>query len=144
MTNRLLEIIEERQVLYERLVALDREEKEILTGKVRTDEECVDFSMFRDTTSRLLTAFWNAPDKMLSHEDIRQDVLFDPEASDCNVRRVINRARKALQEKNFGYEIRNIKGKGYHFFRNATLPQASQTLPNPQKSREITKQKRER
>jgi len=142
MIDRLLEIQKEEQELLTRLQTLSREREDILTGKVRTDEECVDFSLFRDTTCRLLTEFWHAPDKILFHEDIREDVMFDPEAPDRNVRRAINRARKALRENNFGYEIRNIKGKGYHLVRSETLPQASQTLPNPQKSREIAKQKR--
>ena len=39
MNSRILEIIEERQALYKRLAALNKEEKEILTGKVRINKE---------------------------------------------------------------------------------------------------------
>jgi DNA-binding winged helix-turn-helix (wHTH) protein len=133
MTHRLLEIQNEEQELFARLLALSQEREAILTGEVRTDQEQTDFSMFKDTTRRLLTNLWDAPDKMLSHEDIREDVMFDPEAPDRNIRRTINRARKALREKNSRYAIKNIKGKGYQLIRGETLPNVTNLSKTPQK-----------
>ena len=114
MSTRLLEIKLERQALYLQLAALEKEEYEILAGDVRTDEveaEMPDFSIFKDTTCRLLTAMWEAPEKTLSQEDIREDVIFDEEASDNAVKQVIKKAKKELEDYNI--EIKNIWGKGY-------------------------------
>ena len=45
---------------------------------VETESESIaDFSMFPDTTRRLLTELWDAPEKTLDKEDIRQDVIGD-------------------------------------------------------------------
>jgi DNA-binding response OmpR family regulator len=80
--------------------------------RVGTAEQ-IDFSMFKDTTNRLLTEFMNAPDKMLSQEDIRQDEMFDEYASDDAVKKVIKRAREESALNKLPYEIKNIRGKGY-------------------------------
>ena len=108
----------ERQWVLTRLAALDQQDKEILTKAERTEH--VDVSMFPDETRRLLTEFLKAPKRMLSHEDIRQDVMLllpEEDFDDANgsaLRQVIDRARKKLKaQPNFHYEITNIRGKGY-------------------------------
>ena len=117
----LIEIQQERQGLLlqqskitERLFALDQKEHEILMGKVPTDEQIVDFSMFSDSTKRLMDEFWVAPGKMLSHQDIREDVIFDEDAKESAIHDVIKAARKELKTCcNCHYAIENIRGKGY-------------------------------
>jgi len=89
MHPRLLEISKARQALYARLAVLEKEEYEILMGVGRIEQ--IDCSLFKDTTSRLLMGFMRAEDKMLSQEDIREDVIFDVDASDRAVRQVIVR-----------------------------------------------------
>jgi len=113
MNPRLLEIKLERQALYLQLAALEKEEYEILTETERTDEEepMPDFSIFKDTTCRLLTALWEAPDRILSQEDIREYVILDEYASEKAVKNVIARARQEVED--YEIEIKNIHGKGY-------------------------------
>jgi DNA-binding response OmpR family regulator len=114
MNPRLLEIKLERQALYLQLAALEQEEYEILTETERTDEvdaEMPDFSIFKDTTCRLLEAMWDAPDRMMSQEDIREYVILDEYASDKAVKHVIARARQEVED--YEIEIKNIHGKGY-------------------------------
>jgi DNA-binding response OmpR family regulator len=133
MNLRLLKISKERQDLYARLAALEKEEYEILTGTERSEQ--IDYSLFKDTTGRLLTEFMNAKNNMLSHEDIRQDVMFDDEASDRAVRQVIVRARREIKAcDDFHYEIKNIKEKGYKLIETANATNAP--CP-PKKSRKI-------
>ena len=108
---RLLKLEMEARELSARLDDISREREAILT---KGCTECVpDFSMFKDTTRRLLTELWDAPERMLSHEDIRQDVILDEYASDGAVKHVIMRARKELMNHEFAYNIRSIWGKGY-------------------------------
>jgi len=118
MNPRVLEIKKERQALYEQLAALEREEYEILAREMRIDEghteepeAMPDFSIFKPTTCRLLTAMYEAPDKMLYHDDIRQDVMDDEYASDRAIWNVIDRAKEEIAEYNI--EIKNVRGKGY-------------------------------
>jgi len=80
-----------------------------------------DFSMFKAETERLLIAFWNAPNRFLSQEDIREEVILDEEASERAVRQVIVRARKAIREMNFCYEIKNLREKGYRLVNREML-----------------------
>jgi len=101
-----------------RLDALDQQDNEILTGTVRIDEghneepeAMPDFSIFKDTTCRLLEAMWEAPDRMMSQEDIREYVIFDEYASENAVKQVIKKAKKEIGE--YEIEIKNIWGKGY-------------------------------
>jgi DNA-binding response OmpR family regulator len=75
------------------------------------DKENPDFSIFKDVTRRLLIELWEAPERFLSKEDIREDVIGDVEASDGAVWSVILRARKAIEGSGMGIE--NIRGKGY-------------------------------
>ena len=126
MTHSLREIIERKRQLVAEIIAkqnevatIDRMIEEMVLCSVRAEEESglPDFSMFKEETSRLLTAFWHAPEKLLFREDIRQKVIFDNKASDGAVRQVIDRAKKALQEVNFPYDIKNIRGKGYKLIR---------------------------
>jgi len=72
-----------------------------------------DSEHFRPSTFRLLQQLWFAEDHTLSKEDVRQDVNEDELASDVAVRIVVNKARQALEELEFPYEIETIRGKGY-------------------------------
>jgi DNA-binding response OmpR family regulator len=117
----------ERQWILARFADLDQQDKEILTRAEGSGY--VDVSMFPDETRRLLTEFLRAPKYMLSHEDIRTNVMLlrfaeNPDAngsaahgSTANgnaLRQVIERARKNIKDQpDFHYEIRNIRGKGY-------------------------------
>ena len=126
MTHSLREIIKHKHQLVAEIVAkqnevatIDRMIEEVALCSTRAEEESgqPDFSMFKEETSRLLTTFWYAPEKLLFREDIRQNVIFDNKASDGAVRQVIDRAKKALQEANFPHDIKNIRGKGYKLIR---------------------------
>jgi DNA-binding winged helix-turn-helix (wHTH) protein len=86
----------------------------------RAADEEVDFSMFKDTTRRLLIELWDAPDKMISHQDIREDVIFDEEASDQAVKNVIARARYELAEAHAKFTIENVFGKGFQLVPKST------------------------
>jgi len=70
-----------------------------------------DFSRFSDTTRRLLIELWDAPDRIISHQDIREDVIGDFEASLSAIWSVIFRAKKELVGS--GMRIENVWGKGY-------------------------------
>ena len=122
----------ERQWILARLTDLDQQDREIL---MRAEgSEYVDVSMFPDETRRLLTEFLRAPNYLLSHEEIRTNVMLlrsmdQPDAdggaahsgtanggtANSNaLRQVIERARKNIKDQpDFHYEIRNIRGKGY-------------------------------
>jgi DNA-binding response OmpR family regulator len=138
---RLLAIIAERHELRARLDALDQEENDILMGTGHAQQ--IDFSMFKDETSRLLMEFWKAQNRMLSQEDIWQDVMFlnpDDEINNGAIRQVIDRARKAIETcPDFRYEIKNIRGKGYQLVNREVLQRVTNTPKNtgktPQKRR---------
>ena len=66
-------------------------------------------------TNLLLHQFKSAPQNFLSKEDIRQDVLFDHDASEGTVRQTICTARKDIADSNF--EILTITRKGYQLVR---------------------------
>ena len=87
------------------------------------------FSNFKETTARLLTALWNAPKKMLSHEDIREDVIWDGEASNKAVERVVARGREELREHQCSFEIVNVYRKGFRL--------VAISLQNPQNPQSI-------
>ena len=76
-------------------------------------DEIPDFSVYSDTTRRLLVNLWDAPKRMLSHEDIREYVILDEYASNKAIERVVAKAREAIAQNHFPYEIKNVWGKGY-------------------------------
>jgi len=109
---------EERQRIQTRLAVLEEQDKKILERAA--SKEYIDVSMFPNETGRLLTEFLKSPKRILSHEEIRQDVmLLSPEEEEtdvngCALRQVIGRARKNIKKHpDFHYEIKNIRGKGY-------------------------------
>ena len=69
--------------------------------------------VFRPCTYTLLQQFFEAPNRTLSKEDVRQDVLFDDDASEGSVRQCIWEARKELRRYQFPYRIETIVRKGY-------------------------------
>ena len=103
------------------LAKLNAEEADLLVRLQAQDENendgQPDFSRFKDTTSRLLTEFWNSPDHILSYDDIRQDVIFDNVANDDAIRQIISRARKELSDMRCPYEIKNLRKEGYRLIK---------------------------
>jgi DNA-binding response OmpR family regulator len=69
--------------------------------------------VFTSSSYLLLKQFFEAPKMMLSKEDIRQDVLFNDDASEGSVRQCILEARKELRRTGFPYRIETIIRKGY-------------------------------
>ena len=131
IVDRLQKICASRQRMFSKLQRLNVEETDLL-ARLQTLEKNEstgkpDFSRFKDMTSRLLTEFWNAPNRILSHEDIRQDVIFDEEAKDKTVWQVVCRARKELIDARYPYEIKSIDGKGYQLV--DTTPDKSTKTP---------------
>jgi len=101
-----------------------------------TEQIDLDVSQFKDTTNRLLTEFLNAPDKILSKEDIRQDVILDEYASENAVMSAVKRARKEMQAcRDCHYEIRNMKRRGYKLVRKETCHNLSRTPKTPRNKR---------
>ena len=66
-------------------------------------------------TFQLVRQFWTAPDRFLSKEDVRQDVVEDEDASETVLRGLIAKARKELKAAGFPHEIVTEWGKGYRF-----------------------------
>lgn len=69
--------------------------------------------VFSPSTYTLLQQFFEAPNKMLSKEDIRQDVLYDDDAKEGCIRQCILEARRELERAGFPYRIETITRKGY-------------------------------
>jgi len=69
--------------------------------------------VFNPSTYTLMKQFFDAPNMMLSKEDIRQDVLNDDDASEGSLRQCILEARKELRRTGFPYRIETIIRKGY-------------------------------
>ena len=69
--------------------------------------------VFSPSTYTLLQQFFNAPNRMLSKEDVRQDVLRDDDAREGSVRQCILLARKELLRTGFPCRIETITRKGY-------------------------------
>jgi DNA-binding winged helix-turn-helix (wHTH) protein len=116
MNFRILEILVMLETINAETMALHKELRDLLKAEQPeiVKQADFDFSMFKDTTCRLLTELLNAPGHMLSHKIIRQDVMFDVEASDSAVRNVVKRARKEMKENGAcRYEIKTICTKGY-------------------------------
>ena len=63
-------------------------------------------------TFRLVQQLWIAPDRFLSKEDVRQDVIEDDDARDVTLRNRIMEARRELKKGDFPYEIVTVHGKG--------------------------------
>ena len=137
------DIRKERQALHltikqaiERLAVLDQMEQELPAETERTEEFDIDVSQFKDTTNRLLTEFLNAPNQMLSQEDIRQDVILDEFASENAVMIVITKARNEMSDCcDCHYEIRNMKRRGYKLVRKESFPNLSKTQKTPRNKR---------
>jgi DNA-binding response OmpR family regulator len=119
----LQEIHVKRQRILKKLAKLnDREATLFMQLQVQENGKTIappDFSVFKGTTRQLLTKFWNAPDHILSHEDIRQDVIFDEEAKDCTVWQTVSRANAELIKMKFPFEIKNIRKKRYQLAPNS-------------------------
>jgi DNA-binding response OmpR family regulator len=69
--------------------------------------------VFSSSTYLLLQQFFAAPKRMLSKEDVRQDVLFNDDAGEGCIRQCISEARKEIQRTGFPYRIETIIRKGY-------------------------------
>ena len=69
--------------------------------------------VFSPSTYALLQQFFETPNRTLSKEDVRQDVLNDDDAREGSVRQCILAARRELQRTEFPYRIETITRKGY-------------------------------
>jgi hypothetical protein len=69
--------------------------------------------VFSPSTYTLLKQFFEAPERTLSKEDVRQDVLGDDDAREGSVRQCILAVRKELRRTQFPYRIETITRKGY-------------------------------
>ena len=114
MSPRALEILARLDAIDLEAITLRKELRKELETEQGGSIEQAKFSMFKATTSRLLTEFLNAPNNILSYDDIRLYVMFDEEASGAAVRSVIKRARKALRvHHDCPYEIKSVSRHGY-------------------------------
>ena len=96
------------------MAGIDRHIEAVALRLVKSEEdESPDFSIFRDSTRRLLVNLWDAPNKMLSHEEIKDYVLFDESRSNNAVHDIVREARGEIEKQKFAYEIENVWGKGY-------------------------------
>ena len=112
MPLRVLEILDRLESIDVEAAGLRKELRKVLEAE--EDGTQPDFSMFKDTTNRLLTEFLCAPNHMLSYNDIKLDVILDEYASDSAVRSVIKRARKEMRNcADCRYEIKSIPRWGY-------------------------------
>ena len=114
MPPRVLEILARLESIDLEGMALRKELREMLEAEMNEDVIQADFSMFKNSTYRLLTEFLTAPNHTLSYEDIRLDVIFDEDVGISAIRSLIKRARKEMRNcPDCLYEIRSIPRKGY-------------------------------
>ena len=111
MNSRVLEILDRLETIGLEEIVLRAELREILAETEK--DETPDFSMCSETTQLLLSEMWHAHGRMLSHHDIKQDVMYDENAEDTALRMMIARVKKELRKVNLPYEIINIKRQGY-------------------------------
>jgi DNA-binding winged helix-turn-helix (wHTH) protein len=76
--------------------------------------------VFSPSTYTLLKQFFETSARVLSKEDIRQDVLYDDDASEGSIRQCISEARKELCRNRFPYRIETITRKGYRLVAEAS------------------------
>jgi DNA-binding response OmpR family regulator len=72
-----------------------------------------DSEHFSPATFELLRQMWFVPNRFLSKEDIRQDVIGDDESTDNAIWVRMKTARQELDSVGFPYEIETLRGKGY-------------------------------
>jgi DNA-binding response OmpR family regulator len=72
-----------------------------------------DSERFTPSTFRLVQQLYLAPDRTLSKEDVRQDVLGDEESKQGSIWTCISRVRQELKSVDFPYTILTQRGKGY-------------------------------
>jgi hypothetical protein len=122
--------------------AIDRQ-IEAIALRGAEEDDAPDFSMFPDTARRLLVNLWDAPDsRMLSQEDIREDVMFDRDANDDAVRQTVSKVRKELRRKNSIYDIKNIKNKGYQLVLRQDSSNVTNVTKPTKKPRKMGKKRR--
>jgi len=131
MNPRVLNILDQLEATALEMTVLCKELRETQEAKSTGDMPQADFSMFKDTTQRLLTELWNAPGNTLSHNEIRLDVMFNEDASDSAVRNVITRVRKEMRDcLDCQHEIKTIPKRGYRLERTKTQQNVSKTPRN--------------
>ena len=64
-------------------------------------------------TFMLVFYLWRAPNRFLSKEEMRENVVQDDDASDLVLRGRIKQARQELRDGDFPYKIITERGKGY-------------------------------
>jgi len=118
MSSRPLEILNRLETIDLEAATLRKELRKALETEKKESVQKADLSMFKDTTSRLLAEFLDAPNNMLSFDDIRLYVIFDEDASESAIRSLIKRARKEMKDCPCCHcEIKTIPKKGYKLAR---------------------------
>jgi DNA-binding winged helix-turn-helix (wHTH) protein len=134
MSPRVLEILDRLESIDLEALALRKELREVLEEKKHGIMIPPDLSVFKEKTCLLLTEFWNAPNHVLTHEDIRLDVICNEEASDAAVRNVIKRARNEMKNHHdCHFEIKSIPKKGYKLEKRKLYQIVSKTSKRPKK-----------
>jgi len=134
MHPRVLKIIARLEAIALEATTLHKELHGIVFTEKSVGMEYGDFSMFKDTTRRLLEEFFHTPGNMLSHKAIRQNVMHDAEASESAVRNLVKRARKEMNDWcDCCYEIKTIVKRGYRLERTERIKNVSITAETPQK-----------
>ena len=132
MSPRVFEILDRLESISMEETALRKELREVLETETKNESTVqVDFSKFKNATIRLLTEFLDAPNHILSYDDIRLTVMFDEDASEVAIRGVIKRARKEMRSCGCLYEIISIPKKGYKLETSKCVKtcQISQKMP---------------
>jgi len=136
--------------IHDRLDAIELAEVELRDERVKLLAELKEhmkpepppltFWMFKGTTSVLLVALWNAPNRKLSYQEIREDVMRKEEDSIDGVMSFVKRARKEMRnKKDFHYEIDNIQEWGYQLVHKESCQNLSKTSKTPRKRRKNDK-----
>ena len=132
MPPRVLEILDRLESIDVEAAVLRKELRKVLEEEEQGIQD--DFSMFKETTNRLLTEFLCAPNHMLSYDDIKLDIIFDEDASDSAVRSVIKRARIEMRAcPGCRYEIKSIPKWGYKLERTKIVSNCVKYEKNSQK-----------
>jgi hypothetical protein len=104
------------------------------TGYAKS-EPVLNFLLYKGKPLLLLWELWNAPKRMLSYQQIREDVMCKDEASIDAVMGFVKRAKNAMKSKKEHYEIENIHEWGYRLLYRESCQNLSKTSKTPRTRR---------
>ena len=70
--------------------------------------------IFTENAVLLISELLKVHPRVLSKEDIRQDVLFDDDAKDGSIRQLVSDTRRQIKEAKLPYQIHTVQKKGYY------------------------------